>query len=365
MAALHRRNMLVGAAGLWLAAALPVQAKGDWIEVEGSTALAGPADRDAARRRALGDALLAAALAGGAEVRGHSVMSGTRLTSDLLIVRPVGQILGFEIIGESCDGALCRVRIRARVGQPRPSDCAGRRLVVVTAEPSVRVDSSAPAWADTLGHDLALRLIAAAESAPSVASLTRMRGAAPGSRATRAYRDATRQPEAMPEGAHNLSLALRIQTERRDLVLSVAAQLEGPAGEVMTQDFTSRTRLPGASLLGRAAVLVDDDRSLMADRLVRGAPAALAALLARAGCRPVTAVLAAGKGLLSIRAGRTHGLSRSSLAFTVDDLGPVVLLEVAELHATRASLRPLDPAEPMAPLAGRIVRFLDLGQALP
>ena len=61
---------------------------GVWVEVTGSAIIHNAADHDAARRRALADALLAAAFAGGANVQGHSAMSLGRMTSDMLVVRP-------------------------------------------------------------------------------------------------------------------------------------------------------------------------------------------------------------------------------------------------------------------------------------
>lgn len=361
-----RRGLLVGGAALWLASASGLAAKGrdGWVEVEGAAIRNGPADRDGARRRALADALLAAAFAGGAEVRGHSVLANTRLTSDLLIVRPVGQILGFEQMSSQCDGQICRIRIRARVGPPAASGCAGRRLVLAAYAPAVHVTTTAPAWADALGQDLALRLVETAANAPAVTGLTRLRGG-PATEGEKLYHAATRGPVPFPAGGHLLGLDLRIAPQGRDLALTLAMRLDGPAGEALRQDHSARIRLPGPSLLGAASALVEADRHRMADRLARGAAPALEGFLAKAACRPITAGIRLQGGRLVVAAGRAHGLTPSSLAFTADDLGSTELLEVTGLETSRATLRPLDPSRPAKEFAGRIVRFIDTGQTLP
>ncbi len=159
MTRLSRRSVLLGAAALMVAAQAQANA---WVEVTGSAVIHNAADIDAARRRALADALLSAAFAGGASVQGHSVMSMARMTSDLLIVRPVGRVLRHEIIGQRQSGDHWQVSIRALVGQPMPDFCEARRSLVLTVyPPDIRVSANAPAWADALAQQIAVELVLA------------------------------------------------------------------------------------------------------------------------------------------------------------------------------------------------------------
>lgn len=146
------RRLFTGLLGAALIAPAGAEAKGrGWVEVVGAAHVSGAADLPAARRRALADALLSASLAGGADLRGHSALSMTRMTSDLMVMRPTGQILEHRVLSEQLDGQLLRLRVAARVGQPRAGECPERRRLLVTAyAPVIDVAPDVPAWADAL-----------------------------------------------------------------------------------------------------------------------------------------------------------------------------------------------------------------------
>jgi hypothetical protein len=366
MTMLTRRMVLATAIAAMMATGLPptpaIARKGDWIEVVGSAATTGPADRDAARRRALADALLSAALAGGAMVRGHSVMSNMRLTSDLLVVRPVGSVLAHQVLSEDFDGHLWRIRIRAQVGQPSASTCGDRRQMFVTMyPPRVRVSPSAPAWTAALANDLGFRLAELAEADPAVARLTRanrLPNADP-ARDRGNYLVLTSGNVRAGAGGHGLFTDIAIEPAGRDLTLSLALRLDGPAGERIEKSHQAAVRLAGVSALGRAAVLAERDRATLTQHLAGGVRPALSALLHEAGCRPVLARLDMSGGKLVVPVGRAHGVKRTNLAFTVDEDASTEMLEVVKLAEHSAMLAPIDPARNVASLAGRPVRFLD------
>ena len=353
MMRLTRRGLLAAAGGAALLACLPARPatarEAGWIEVTGFATTAGPADRDAARRRALADALLSAALAGGAQVKGHSAMAMTRMTSDLLIVRPVGQVLAHRLLAQDFDGQIWRIRIKARVGQPAPGDCPDRRgLILLAAAPDVTVSPNAPAWADVLGRDLAHHLMGMVADHPATVQVTQV----------------TQQARPQP-GQHALHLDLRIQPEDRDLVLTLRMRLDGPGLDTLEDSHLARLRLPGPSILGRAAVLAQPDRQAMAATLSRGARAAVTGFLDRAACRPAQARLALAQGRLTVPLGRSHGLDHASLAFTADPDSSTELLEVIDLSDRAATLRPLDPSRPLDAFHGRAVRFMQMQERLP
>lgn len=372
MTAATRRRVILGALCAAMLGGLPitgVQAGPlPWIEVTGFGTAANAADRDAARRRALADALLSAALAGGAQVKGHSAMAMGKVTSDLLIVRPVGQVLAHRVLAADFDGHIWRVRIAAQVGQPRPGLCSDRRRLILTAYPvQVHVSAMAPAWADALGRDLASELLDRAARHPVVAQVIRAARlpVADPSRAASDYVSLTRGRSDVPPGGHGLHLELHLGPEGRDLGLTLRMRLVGAGQALLEQSHTARVRLPGPSPLGRVAVLAQKDRQAMTADLARGASAGLDGFLQRAGCQPPQARLVLSGGRLTVPLGHVHGLSRASLGFTADGDASTEMLEVTHLSDRSATLAPLDPARPLSAFEGRAVRFLEMSGRLP
>jgi hypothetical protein len=367
----NRRALLALIGAVLVSPALPIAPalakSGNWVEVMGSATVNGQGDRDAARRRALADALLSAALAGGAQVKGHSVMSGARMTSDLLIVRPTADVLAHQVIAEDFDGFMWRIRIRAQVGQPSVSACADRRQMFVTMyPPRIRASSSAPAWAAALANDLGYRLAELAQAHPAVAELTRA-DRVPNSDPSKDrvdYRVLTGGNVRIKPGAHGLFTDITVETAGHKLNLSLRMRLEGPAGEQIEKLYQASVRMPGPSLLGAAGAFTQPDRHTLAESLAGGARPALSELLQDAGCKPVLARLELSRRQLMVPVGRAHGVKRSSLAFTADGDSSVEILDVVQLGERSTVVAPLDPALDVTRLAGRPVRFFDTTQRL-
>ncbi len=360
---LTRRGLVLGALALVLCP--PAADAASWVEVTGSALIHNAADTDAARRRALADALLSAAFAGGAAVQGHSAMSLSRMTSDMLIVRPVGRVLGFRMLSQQQSGGYWHVRIRAQVGLPARGQCTDRRAIVLTVTPpEIRVSPQAPAWAEALAGQVAAELIDRAKQRPEVAELHLVHGR-PGpdpARDATDWRSLTRGSARVPPGGHGLDIRLHIAPEGHRLQLRLGLRLVGPAQEQLTTEHSAAIRMPGPSPLGRAAPLVQQDRERLAASLATGAVPALETLLQQAGCEPVRAVITQDAGHLTVAAGRVHGLSRGSLAFTIDRDHSVEMLEITDLSERSARLLPLDATRPVEGFAGRMVRFVDTGQ---
>lgn len=372
MTVLSRRSLLAACFAFAGVSFLPVGSanakQAGWLEVMGSATAMNASDRDAARRRALADALLSAALAGGAQVKGHSVMSNTRMTSDLLIVRPVGRVLAHRILSEDFDGQMWRVRIAAQVGQPQAGSCPDRRRLVVTAyPPQVAVSPNAPAWADQLGRQIANNLLQAASRDAAVAELTladRVPHRDP-SRDSTDYVSLTRGNARIKAGGHGLYLDLALRPEGRHLVLTLRMRLDGPAQERLDETHEARVRAPGPSVFGRAAPLVEADKQSLSLTLARGVQPAFEAFLMRAACRPPQAVLSLAQGKLVVPLGRANGLGRASLAFTADSDASTEMLEIIQLSERSATLAPLDPNRAATAFNGRPVRFMDMAERLP
>lgn len=363
---LSRRHLMIGSlAVLGLAPGGVLAARGGWIEVVGAAHVSGPADRPAARRRALADALLSAALAGGADLRGHSVLSNTRMTSDLLVVRPTGRVLAYRVTSETFDGQLLRMGVQAQVGPPETGACPERRRLVVMAYPvRVHVSQEGPGWTEAFGQQVAAELLRRAAGHPAVAQLTLADRLPPARHEATDYRTLTRGSVRVPPGGHALHLDLRIVPDNRHLRLSLEMRLEG-AADALAATHDEVVRLPGASVLGRAAPLVEADRHRLASRLGAGAAPALSALLDRAGCQPVATQLLLAGGRLSAPVGRAQGVLRTSIAYTVDRDASTEMLEVTAVGDRTVSLAPLDPARPLSAFAGRPVRFITTTPGLP
>ncbi len=367
-----RRAVLVSAAAAAVVATRAAPADdGGWIEVTGYARARGPGDVEAARRRALADALLSAALAGGAELRGHSVLSKARLTSDLLVVRPTGRVLAHSVVSALFDGTGWTLRIRARVGAASAAEGAAcgvrRRLTVTALRPVVKVWAAAPAWSGPVAADLAERLLRAAAGHRAVTGFTRLARPLPGTTdlAGERYRNLTRGAQAVAPGDHVLEMAVEVAGLARGTDLTVNLRLTGPMGEGWVGRHRGTAREPAPSAFGRNAVLVTPLRAARAEALVRGAVAVLDDMLDRAACREVAARLALSGGRLVAPVGADHGLSATTLAYVAEDSSASGLLEVAELGRTRVVLRPLDPDRPASAFAGRSLRFILVGQALP
>lgn len=343
-------------------------AEGLWVEVTGYGFMSS-GDADTARRRAMADALLSAALAGGAEVRGHTAVDKSVVTSDLLIVRPVGRVLRHEVTGISQTGDQVAVTIRALVGVDAGGQCESRRRLVVTAyAPDIRVSPYAPAWAEPLATDIVAELLDTLGHHPLVEHVRTTQRSLPGMSAAREavdYTTLTRGSVRLEAGEHAFVPRVRLDVEgngvTKSLVLTLDLNFIGGQGEVISRRIERRVMLPGPNPLGRVGTLVAPKRREMVAKLAGGLDRDFTAMLDDKTCQPVIATLSTVGGRITAPFGTRNGLSRGSIAFTVDRSGSTEMLEVVGLNRGSVELRPLDPNRPAAAFEGRPVRFLDTG----
>lgn len=333
-----------------------------WIEVTGLAVQSGPEDAPAARRRAVADALLQAALAGGAEVRGHSAVSMGVVTSDTAIVRAVGRVLEFRLIDDQLVGDRRQVRIAAQVEPAGSGGCAARPVLLTVLQPEINVSPSAPAWAEPLARQIAARLrdrvarLPGATTERVVAATVAVTGAAPLGRSGTAVR--------IEPGAHGLLARINLATDAagasgKALTLQLMLTLVAGDGSLTREEMRASVPLPGGSALGRVAVLAQPGRDRLAADLTAGVEPALDRLVQAVRCSPISARMAVSGGQIRVGIGRRHGLSQGAVAFTADRDASTELLEITALEADAAILRPLDPQRPAKAFAGRAVQFLD------
>ena len=344
--------------------------KSVWIEAIGYAAQSDPADRDSARRRAVADALLAAALAGGAEVRGHTVVDKGNIQSDLVIVWPTGRVLEHQVLSVEFDGHLWRARLRALVGAGGGGTCASRRNLIVTAyAPQIHVAPDAAAWTAGLAEDIARDLIDQLNRHPSV-RLVRVtdralpQGISAGGEAFD-YTVLTGGSVRLNHGEHGFVQRIDLRPVqhggRAVLELTLTLRLIAASGEATRQDIIRRVAIPGPSPFGRLAELNRKTRLQMAKSLTDGLTATLTALLNSETCKPVSANLVLTGTSITVPVGAAQGVTRSSLAFTTGHGATVQMLEVMELGTVSARLRPLDGSIPLSAFAGRRIMFVDAG----
>lgn len=350
---------------LWTAPAAAQDAI--WIETEGFGTVNAAGDTDSARRRALADALLNAALAGGAYVQGHTVISLSVVERDMLIVRPTGQVMRHQIISANLNGNLWTVRIRALVGPGGLTQCdAPQRMHVITYAPDVYVSPNAPAWTGVIAQDAVQTLYGTLDRHPHVSSLRITERPIPASmgddRAARDYVTLTAGDIRLQSGDYGFVPRLRVDTVQEGRATYARLQMDmtlfTTEGVATREVVTRQVRLAGPTLLGNAAVLTEQTRNQMMGELRRGLGQAFERLLSVQSCTPLAATVARNGNTLTVNVGHRHGLTQGAIAYTADSNATVDMLEIVSISNRTATLRPLDPTQPVSAFDGRAVRFI-------
>jgi len=352
------------ALGVCLSMAIPASVLADTtqqVQATGHAYVTSAADKEAARRRAIGDALIWAGLAGGASLRGHSVQNMSRMTTDLTIMRPTGRILSHKLISAQLKDGLWTVTLLAEVGAMPAGACASRRHTTVSSTPPVvRVHPSAPAWTAQLAREFSHSIVDALTDHPDV-SLERIaatpRVAAAG--ASFDYTALTRgQQTSAAAGDHRLSQEITVTTRGGKINLAIDLKLTGPDGKTSRRTITREANLPSGGMSG---YLSGNTRSATETALTAGLDAELKSWLDGLSCEPPVARIVMANGDLSVPLGRRHGLTRASLAFVDDPNDNFGLLEIVKLGNRSAELRPLDPTRSAQSFDGLRVYFLEAG----
>lgn len=330
------------------------------VIAQGHAAIHSSADRDAARRRAIGDALISAALSGGATLRGHSVQDKGRIVADLTILRPIGQVLSHRVLSAVEQNGLWTVQIAARVGVAPQGICDQRRRLTVSAFlPTIEVSPTAPAWSATLAQQMARDVADLLKRDPNIQ--VERTTAAPKPTAVSAkldYTRLTRGHATAAAGDHRVTQSLRVQTQGAMLLFDLDLEFLGQDGTSIQRRFSRQTSLPKT---GTAGFMAGQNRLTAEAALTQGLLTEVKTLLTELGCTAPEARLVLTKDALMVPLGQAHGLTRASLAFVDDPNEPFGLLEVIRLKDRETTLRPLDPSRSLASFNGRRVYFLEAG----
>ncbi|MEO0677257.1 MAG: flagellar assembly protein T N-terminal domain-containing protein [Pseudomonadota bacterium] len=327
-----------------------------WIEAEGLAFIQSQSDSDAARQRALGEALISAALGGGAQLDGHSTLHNTRLVSDIAVLRATGQVFRHELLSARVDQGHWRVRVRALVGPAQPLGCSGSRLLTVDAvPPQISVSPQAGAWAVPVAQRLSRDLLASIGELPWV-SIESIR-----SKPTRRvaagldYTSLTRGERVTPPGNQTLELALDLRGQGLRTELTLAVTVLDRGGKSIRRIFR---RQASARSDGLDALITGQHRPRAEAQLAAGLVQDVRAFFATLACQAPRARIAGRGDTLSVPLGRRHGLTKTSLAFVDDGAASIGLLEIVTLGERTATLKPLDPRASAGSFAGREIYFV-------
>lgn len=331
------------------------------VQATGHAYVAGQADRDGARLRALADALVQAALAGGAELRGYSAVARGRVIADTTVMRPMGRVLSYQVIRAELAHGQWRVDISARVG---PVDTAGacagqRRLALVVQRAQVNLAPTAPPWLAETAAAVAQSLDLALRQHPAISVMAVQ---APGFQAPVSggldYISLTRGSARHNPGDHRLAQDITIAGTGAQISLRYDLAFTGPDGQVQRHVVQ---RFAPQPLSGVGGLMPGQGRAAIQAALLRGVDAELAGILAQMACQPPQAVARLQGGKLVVPLGQQHGVQASDLGYATGFGKTLGLLRVVALSADSAQLVPLDPNDRPASFQGRVVAFLQLG----
>jgi hypothetical protein len=353
---------------LTLAPAL-VRAEGSsealWITATGHSYVAHSGDKESARRRALGDALVSAGLAGGTSIHGYSSAALGHITGDFIIARPTGKILRYETVGAQLNNGQWTVSVRALVGPAPQIGCAPRRTLVMTATPPrITISPRAPAWTAQIAQTTAETLMDAIRRHPAYnlervyenAALTRT----PSVRADMDYLTLTRGRVSSAPGDHVFKPEFRVEHiptgNGANLRLTADLVFTNPAGQTIRHKAVRETRAPKGLTYEASLGL---GRSGTTAKLTKDLDDELHSMLDMMACEPPRARLTRDGTRLTVPIGRKHGLSKTHLAFVETRDSAFDVLEITKLTNGGAELRPLDPTRPAQSFEGLRVEFLE------
>lgn len=340
--------------------------------------------RTITRRRALQEALIEAALSGGAEVQGYTATSKSVITADQLVVRPSSRILGYKILSEGTVGKFYRVTISALIGEPKPAQLCVRtaRTVALAYRPQVETDYLAPAWLDEFAEDLAEAVQAEFQRVPN-AELIEQSGTGPmqpkvsGIPQDMDYTVLTRQRRvsnggnamktvSAPSVPLYLSTNIDLSIKSRDLtgvalLMRMDLRLiDKSKARITAEAHIERKSRIGSKLPSRALnQILRKDRATLRRNLVNGLSEEVAQLFGAYGCRPLVAKLGYSGGHLTLPFGSNDGLTKNHLLYTDRKDQPYILFEIATLGADSARLKPIDPGVKTKNFVGVPVRVME------
>lgn len=340
-----------------------------WVEAWGHSAMTRGDTQDTAKRRALLDALVAAAMQGGATLRGYTFVDKSVVQADRALLLAKGQVLSHKVLDSTFDGNLWRVRVKALVGPVPAGICGGSRSLLITATmPNYSISPAAPAWtaemSQTMFNDM-MRTVernraTKLERVIATSSTGQPASSVPTGMNYNALMTGTAPTAA--KGDHILSTTFDVDVvlsnAMKAIVLNVDLAFKESNGNIRRHRISRTAPLPKNTTLHQLTLR---NRTTAEGMLSNGVLKEFNSVLSALGCEPPSARLALAGKSLSVPIGASHGITRGALAVVDDPNDSFGLLEITKLENGRATLRPLDPSRSASSYAGRLVYFMEAG----
>jgi hypothetical protein len=335
-----------------------------------------PGDDSLSRRRALEDALYLAALEGGADLDGFSVVEQGVLRGETILLRPSSKILDFAILQERKIGGHYEVTVEAFVGDRPIAGCAARPDIVLTAiRPQFVVSQTVPLWMpDALAraHQLTLPILNALEKIQITERDISIQ--APVSQSANAQagfdyqtlltgRANTAPPAQLPRDTRALQLHWRADAPSSrstgvDVTLDARIIDTTHPSQNKHLRVTHKVQLAPSTPWRTVNVLGTKDHTAVAQDIAQSFGPALSAWLSPLACAPLVARLEPrGSASFRVALGARDGLTRQTLAFAEGGDSEWTVLRIVELHQSSAVVTPMNTSRASGNLAGTQVYF--------
>ncbi len=329
-----------------------------------------------ARLMALEDALYTAALQGGADINGFSIITTDTAIDDHFVVRPASRILDYRIVNEVVEEEHYAVTIEAAVGDLPDTQCQARGHSNVTVyAPTISVAATAPAWTRPFA-DMAMRdIVKLLNEKPSLnvqaATATNLNAAAL-SRSNDAFdyialtsgriRVSTGDYAIIPQIDifGEVSRGFGISNYQMTMQLTLHLLAGNTYERLIEHQLTKIIKIEQNSLFRSFDVISRPKRHTILAEMRAPLAEFVSSFTSKLLCQPLKSTLDYADGKLTIPLGTHHGVGVNSLAIASGTDTPWQILRVSSATAMTATLAPLNNQRKSEGLAGQVIEFMEL-----
>ncbi len=329
-----------------------------------------------ARLMALEDALYTAALQGGAEINGFSIITTDTAIDDHFVVRPASRILDYRIVSEVVEEEHYSVTIEAAVGDLPDARCKARGHSNVTIyAPTIRVAATSPAWtrqfAEMAMRDVVMMLDEQPSINAQVATGTRLNPAIL-ARSNDAFDYTALTSGRVRVGRGDYAIIPQINlfgeisrgfgASNYRMIMEVTLNLLAGEGyeQILEHRLTKIIEIEQSSLIRSLDIITRPKRHAILAEMRSPLADFISDFGSKLLCRPLKSTLKYADGTLTIPLGTHHGVGVNSLAIATGTDTPWQILRVSASSPMTATLTPLNNQRKASALAGQVIEFMEL-----